>query len=46
MLRQAGIDVAGLGAQPVAQLHLVAGHRTALVGLPFAAAGLSRRGPL
>ena len=43
MLRQAGIDVASLGAQPVAQLHLVAGHRTALVGLPFAAAGLSRR---
>jgi menaquinone-9 beta-reductase len=42
-LRQAGIDVAGLGAQPVAQLHLVAGHRTALIGLPFAAAGLSRR---
>ena len=43
MLRQAGIDVAGLGAQPVSQLHLVAGHRTARIALPFAAAGLSRR---
>jgi menaquinone-9 beta-reductase len=42
MLRQAGLDVAELGAQPVSQLHLVADRRTALIDLPFPAAGLSR----
>ncbi len=42
MLNRAGIDAFALGAQPVDQLHLVAGRRTALIDLPLAAAGLSR----
>jgi menaquinone-9 beta-reductase len=42
MLDRAGIDAFVLGAQTVRQLHLVAGHRTALIDLPHEAAGLSR----
>jgi len=42
ILNHAGIDVAALGARPVTQLHLVAGQRSALIDLPYPAAGLSR----
>lgn len=43
LLRRQGIDVDALGAHPVAWLHLVAGNRSALIDMPFPAAGLSRR---
>ena len=43
LLRRSGIDADALGAQPISQLHLVAGDRRTLVDLPFPAAGLSRR---
>lgn len=42
MLEEIGVDVNKVGAHRVTQLHLVAGHRSALIDLPFAAAGLSR----
>jgi flavin-dependent dehydrogenase len=38
-----GMNVLALGARPVTQLNLVAGPRSTLIDLPFAAAGLSRR---
>lgn len=43
MLESAGIDAFALGARRVTQLHLIARRRTALIELPFVAAGLSRR---
>lgn len=42
MLNEIGVDVDKAGAHQVARLHLVAGHRSTLINLPFAAAGLSR----
>jgi flavin-dependent dehydrogenase len=43
MLQGVGIDAFALGGRRVTHLHLVAGSRTALIELPFTAAGLSRR---
>lgn len=43
MLARIGFDPATLGAPPIRRARLVAGRRAAETGLPFAAAGLSRR---
>lgn len=42
-LEKLGVDALALGARPIHQLRLFAGKRSALVSLPHAAAGLSRR---
>ena len=42
-LNQLGIDVKALGARPITHLRLVSRNEQALLPLPFAAAGLSRR---
>lgn len=41
-LREIGIELAALGAQPVKKLHLFAGDRTSEIALPDTAWGLSR----
>jgi flavin-dependent dehydrogenase len=43
LLRRLGIDPGALGAPPIGRARLVVGRRIAETGLPFAAAGLSRR---
>ncbi len=42
LLAYLGVDVAGIGAQPITALRLVSGERSAAADLPFAASGLSR----
>ena len=43
MLDRLAIDVKALGARPIQELRLVSGSQQATIGLPFAAAALSRR---